>query len=255
MKVKLTVADQQYEIDVYAPIDISIPLEGNDKNPLAWYIDRPEIGPVIMGEFVGSVSSGRSSTNFNSISFNPHAHGTHTECLGHITHAFYSVQDALTTFFFLAELITIQPVKRGGDWVITKDQIQSALQSKLPEAVVIRTQPNEESKKHQNYSHTNPPYLLEEAARFLCDINVKHLLVDLPSVDKEKDAGRLLAHKAFWNVQDVVHVNDDARFFSTITEFVFVPDLVQDGTYLLNLQISSFVNDAAPSKPILYALK
>jgi hypothetical protein len=34
----------------------------------------------------------------------------------------------------------------------------------------------------------------------------------------------------------------------------FVSDEVKDGTYLLNLQIASFENDASPSKPVLYAI-
>ena len=79
-------------------------------------------------------------------------------------------------------------------------------------------------------------------------------MIDLPSVDKEKDDGKLLAHKAFWNVTDVNNLNDDARLDCTITEMIFVHDEVKDGTYLLNLQIASFENDASPSKPILYAI-
>jgi hypothetical protein len=34
---------------------------------------------------------------------------------------------------------------------------------------------------------------------------------------------------------------------------IYVKDVVLDGTYLLNLQITSFENDASPSKPVLYA--
>jgi hypothetical protein len=76
----------------------------------------------------------------------------------------------------------------------------------------------------------------------------------LPSVDKEKDEGKLLAHKAFWNVTDVKNLNVDARLDCTITEMIFVSDEVKDGSYLLNLQIASFENDASPSKPILYVI-
>jgi len=79
-------------------------------------------------------------------------------------------------------------------------------------------------------------------------------LIDLPSVDKEKDEGKLLAHKAFWNVKDINNVNEDAQFDATITEMIYVPDWVHDGFYLLNIQIASFVNDASPSKPILYQI-
>jgi hypothetical protein len=64
---------------------------------------------------------------------------------------------------------------------------------------------------------------------------IQHLLIDLPSVDKEKDEGKLLAHKAFWNVTDVNDLNLDARLEATITEMIYVPDNVADGSYLLNL--------------------
>ena len=76
----------------------------------------------------------------------------------------------------------------------------------------------------------------------------------MPSVDKEQDEGKLLAHKAFWNVTNVTTLNNDARLNCTITELIFVANEVEDGNYLLNLQIASFENDASPSKPILYKI-
>jgi kynurenine formamidase len=103
--------------------------------------------------------------------------------------------------------------------------------------------------------NTNPPYLSEEAAIFIRESGIQHLLIDLPSVDKEHDEGKLLAHKAFWNVKDVNNVNEDARFNCTITEMIYVNDAVKDGSYFLNLQIASFENDASPSKPVLYSLE
>jgi hypothetical protein len=39
---------------------------------------------------------------------------------------------------------------------------------------------------------------------------------------------------------------------ATITELIYVPNKVKDGTYFLNHQIAPFENDASPSKPILY---
>jgi len=79
-------------------------------------------------------------------------------------------------------------------------------------------------------------------------------LIDLPSVDREHDEGKLLAHKAFWNVKDVNCLNEDARKNCTITELVYVNDTIKDGSYILNIQIASFENDASPSKPILYKI-
>jgi kynurenine formamidase len=248
-----------FQIDLSKPIDISIPLTNTDENPIAWYIEKPVIEPVVFGDWIGKVSEGKSSTNFNNIFFNPHGHGTHTECLGHITREFYSVNQSLKQFFFLAELISVVPERQGEDLVITLDSIKTALDMTLKlgiprEAIIIRTIPNLESKKQLKYSNTNPPYLGEDAARFIRESGIKHLLIDLPSVDKEHDEGKLLAHKAFWNVTDVNNLNADARLDCTITEMIFVPNEVKDGSYLLNLQMASFENDASPSKPILYKI-
>jgi kynurenine formamidase len=243
-----------FQIDLSKPIDISIPLTNTDENPIAWYIEKPEIEPVKFGDWIGKVSEG-SSTNFNNIFFNPHGHGTHTECLGHITRDFYSINQCLKQFFFLAKLISVEPEVFGEDLIITKNQLQKALKTDNIDALVIRTLPNIEGKKHKNYSKTNPPYVSEEAAIFIREKGIKHLLIDLPSVDREEDGGKLLAHKAFWNVKNVATLNDDARLDCTITEMIFVPNEIPDGNYMLNIQIASFENDASPSKPILYKME
>nr|WP_199001545.1 cyclase family protein [Flavobacterium sp. ASV13] len=248
-----------FEIDLSKPIDISIPLTNTDENPIAWYIEKPVIEPVVFGDWIGKVSEGKSSTNFNNIFFNPHGHGTHTECLGHITNDFYSINQSLKQFFFFAKLITVEPQETEGDFIITKEQIQKALSaltspSVTNEALVIRTLPNQQAKKSKKYSNTNPPYLSEEAAIFIRESEIQHLLIDLPSVDKEHDEGKLLAHKAFWNVKDTFSLNANARLNATITEMIYVPNEIEDGNYILNLQIASFENDASPSKPILYKI-
>ena len=247
------------EIDLSKPIDISIPLTNTEENPIAWYIEKPVIEPVVFGDWIGKVSEGKSSTNFNNIFFNPHGHGTHTECLGHITNDFYSINQSLKQFFFFAKLITIEPEKIEEDLVITKDQVEKAMSISTSlngtiEALIVRTLPNEKDKKSRKYSNTNPPYLSEEAAIFIQESEIQHLLIDLPSVDREHDEGKLLAHKAFWNVKNTHKLNSDARFEATITEMIFVTNEIEDGNYLLNLQIASFENDASPSKPILYAI-
>ncbi len=238
---------KNHEIDLSKPLDISISLRGDASNVNAWYVGHPKIEPHTDGDFVGKITEG-ASTNFNDIWFNPHAHGTHTECVGHITEEFHSVNDSLKQFFFKAEVITLAPEKYQDDYVISKKQLSYALRNKQREAVVIRTLPNFKDKPSKQYSNTNPPYLLEEAAQYLVDKGVQHLLIDLPSIDKEKDAGALLAHKAFWNF------DGELRTKATITEFIFVPNSIEDGTYFLNLQVAPFENDASPSRPVLYKI-
>lgn len=244
MKAKI----KNHTIDLSKPLDISIALRGDISNVNAWYMDHPKIEPHTDGDFVGSIAEG-ASTNFNDIMFNPHAHGTHTECVGHITKEFRSINKTLNQFFFLAEVITIAPEKYQEDFVISRKQLQYAFGNKKRDALVIRTLPNFNDKNSKQYSNSNPPYLLEQAAQLLVEKGVRHLLIDLPSVDREKDAGALLAHKAFWNFEG------EMRTDATITEFVFVPNAIVDGTYYLNLQVAPFENDASPSRPVLYAIE
>lgn len=245
MKAEITYNQNTYIIDLSKPLDISLSLRGDDKNPVAWYLQYPKITPVRDGDFVGKVSEG-ASTNFNNIQFNPHAHGTHTECVGHITREFHSINDSLKKFFFTAKVISIEPEENGEDKIISEEQIRELLHKNEVEALVIRTHPNYIDKRTRKYSHTNWPYLQERAAKYIRECGVKHLLIDLPSVDKEKDEGKLLAHKAFWDYPKNMLLD------STITELIYVPNKIEDGHYILNLQIASFENDAVPSKPVLY---
>jgi arylformamidase len=249
MLAEITHKGKTFSVNLGEPIDISMPLKASKYAASAWYVDPLIIEPVQTEQFTGSVALG-GSVNFNNIFFNPHGHGTHTECVGHISKEFYSVNNALKTFFFTAELISVKPEKwPNGDEVITRSQVETALEGKSAEAIIIRTLPNLLEKRHRNYSSTNPPYLAAEAMEFLVNKGFEHLLIDLPSVDREMDEGVLASHHLFWNYPSAPNTQ------KTITEFVFVSDEVRDGRYLLNLQIAPFENDASPSKPILYEIK
>ena len=92
---------ETFEVDLLAPIDISIEMQPSPESVSAWYLDALTIEPVKGGGFVGAVNQG-GSVNFRNIAFNPHGHGTHTECLGHITPEVYNVNEHLKTFFFKA---------------------------------------------------------------------------------------------------------------------------------------------------------
>lgn len=233
-------------------IDCSIPLEASSENPRAWYVDAPVIEPVRTEQWTGSVAEG-GSVNFRNIFFNPHGHGTHTECLGHITPEVYSVNDVKIEPFMKAQLISITPEKRTMpdgtiDSVVTASQVESALQSSEPEALLIRTLPNDTKKRSTNYSSTNPTYFDVAIVELLNKAGIKHLLVDVPSVDREQDGGALVFHHAFWGVPD------HQRFDRTITELIYIDDMAEDGLYLLSIETAPFVNDATPSRPIIYPI-
>ncbi|MBV7269616.1 cyclase family protein [Winogradskyella luteola] len=238
---------RKLKIDLSQPLDISMPIKGNITNVNAWHIGPPKIEPEVFDNDIISVEEG-ASVNFNTITFNPHSHCTHTETVGHIVKESYSINKHLKQFFFLAEVVSVAPEKYMKDNVISAKQLQFALGNKKRDALVVRTLPNMKDKKSMQYSNTNWAYFMEDAINLLVRKGIKHLLFDLPSIDREEDGGELRAHNAFWNTKG--RLRKDA----TITELIYVSNKIEDGTYMLNLQIAPFENDATPSKPILYKI-
>lgn len=240
---------KQHVFDLSEPFDISIPLAEGVDVVNAFYAPYLLIEPVKAGNFVGDVRQG-GAVNFKNVTFNPHGNGTHTECVGHISPNGETLNQELRSFFFIATLISIYPqLMHNGDRVITKEQMEEALWGIQTQALIIRTLPNDSHKLHRNYSGTNPPYLHQEAAQLIAEREIDHLLIDLPSVDREEDGGLLLAHKAYWQYPE------HPRTGATITELIYVPDSLKDGVYLLNLMTTSLELDASPSKPVLYAVE
>lgn len=249
MEITLQHQGQHYLADLSKPLDISIPLREGLENVNCFYAPPMETQPVIAGDFVGSTKQG-GLVNFLNVRLNPHGNGTHTECVGHIAKETYTINKTLRKFHYLAHLVSVYPQKIvNGDRVIFKDQLAALFKKGDAPALIIRTLPNDEWKLKTNYSGSNPPYLDAAAVQYLVDCEVEHLLLDLPSVDREEDDGKLAAHKAFWNFAG------ERRTNCTITELIYVENTIKDGLYLVNLQIAPFEIDASPSKPVLYQVK
>jgi arylformamidase len=242
-------------IDTSEPLDLSIPISTRENSVRAWYLEKPEISPVRSNEFLGSIEEG-GSVNFRNIFFNPHGHGTHTESCGHITPKVHSVNSVLKSFFYRAVLISIHPNQiynesyKTTDLVITHEQVKQELMgNENIEALIIRTLPNDTNKIEKNYSDTNPPFFEDSVVDLLNNLSVKHFLTDLPSVDRELDGGVLSFHHRFWTVPE------NPNLERTITELVYVNSDIEDGEYILELQLAPIENDASPSRPILYKIK
>jgi hypothetical protein len=87
----------------------------------------------------------------------------------------------------------------------------------------------------------------------LAEHGVRHLLVDLPSVDPEEDGGALAAHRAFWGLPLGSQSASEARYpGASITELIQVPTDCVEGRYKLNLSLAPMQGDAVPSRPILF---
>ena len=81
-------------------------------------------------------------------------------------------------------------------------------------------------------------------------------MVDVPSIDRTHDQGRLSAHRLFFGLAPGETGLDAARRgAATVTELAFVPNELPDGPYLLELQVPELGGDALPSRPLLYPLR
>lgn len=247
MLIQIKINDEQYTADLEKGNDISIPLVSNG-GVRAFGADAYKADPYREGSFIGSLEAG-SPVNFYNIFINPHGNGTHTETVRHIDKRGESIYKTLKQSHFIAQLVTITPSKlKNGDFAIEEKAFENLKILNETKALIIRTLPNTKSKLSQNYTRTNPCYIASKFLQQLNKTNVQHLIIDLPSVDKEVDGGKLSSHNVFWNTNNTIELK------KTITEMAYIDNDIKDGLYLLNLQTISVDIDASPSKPILYAL-
>lgn len=247
MILNCSIGQRNYVADLRRPTDISIPLKHGANNPNCYFAEDVAFTVIRSGDFVGSVAEG-GVVNHKRVCIAPHGNGTHTETYGHLTDdAEATISATIKSIHCTAQVVSLQPAAMGDDVMIRYDDFMKAVDYPV-EAVVIRSLPNPADKLTRRYSGTNPPYLDPEIGRWLNEHAVRHLLTDLPSVDKEEDGGNLLTHRAFWGLPG--RVRKDA----TITELVYVPNTVEDGLYLLNLQVLNIALDVSPSRPVLFSL-
>jgi hypothetical protein len=205
------------------------------------------------------------------VTFIPHCNGTHTECAGHLTREPLDAYRVVPSGLIPALLLSVTPVAAGSaredtdpapeerDLLVTRQALQQAWPAAAPfapRALVVRTLPNPPAKQHRDYSGQNAPYLSRPAAQLLVERGIEHLVIDLPSIDREHDAGRLTAHRIFFGIPPgATQLKSAARVQATITELAYVPDSLRDGPCLLELQVPALSGDAVPSRPLLYALQ
>ena len=209
------------------------------------------------------------SCNCELITLIPHSNGTHTECAGHLTRERLDAWRIVPAGLVPALLLSVEaeapagegtdPAPQPTDRLITRRALERAWPAVLPfvpRAVVIRTLPNTPDKRTRDYTGQTPPYLSQEAAALLVSRGVLHLVVDVPSIDRAHDEGRLTAHRLFFGLpRGSVQLAAATRPAATSTELAFIPDTIADGAYLLELQVPALDGDAVPSRPLLYALE
>ena len=235
--------EKSYEVDFSKQYCLAIPLNQHQQ-PNAYFAPLYEASQHKVNGWVGDTREG-ASVNFYNLRINPHGNGTHTECVGHISKERYSIHQSLGSGRWIAQLISVYPkLTENGDRIIDQIEWEHGVQ-----AIIIRSMPNHPDKLSRNYSGANPPYLNADVSQKMADEDILHLLLDLPSVDGEEDGGALAAHKAFWRYPD------NPRLNATITEMIYVDNIIPDGLYLLEIQIPALELDASPSRPFIYALR
>ena len=263
MKAKISLKTIDFEVNFSKGNDISIPINFNGEQPNTYGVDIATSKPYQDGQFIGDTRKG-GPCNFETYSFTPHCNGTHTECIGHITDERVSVLTSLNQEMIPATLVSVTPRNttenytpdlNKEDLVITKEDLEMQLKNINPaflQGLIIRTLPNSDNKKSRDYMIVSPAFFSIDAMEYIVSLGVVHLLVDTPSVDRLLDDGHLSAHNIFWETNGK-EFNPTTQN-KTITEMIFAPSSLEDGTYLLNLQIPAFVSDAAPSRPIIYKI-
>lgn len=267
MKIAVEVNNKTYHINPNEPHHIAIPLNFNGAQPNAYGVEKATSKPCEAGELVGDTRRG-GSCNFEEYKFIPHCNGTHTESIGHITFDRISVHNSLKDTFIPATLISVKPENanktgetysvelKETDKLITKKSLEKTLKDadeNFLESLIVRILPNNDSKLEREYSKTLPPFFSTEAMWFIREKKVRHLVCDLPSIDRIFDEGKLVNHRIFWNIEvGKFEINENSFLENTITELVYVPDKIKDGTFILNLQIAAFSADASPARPVLF---
>jgi hypothetical protein len=271
LELQFSTHGRHWQVDPSTPIDLAVTLRFPGPQPRFFAADPATAAPLQAGGFTGTVSSG-ASCNCSVLTLAPHCHGTHTECVAHLTDNATDLAGLTPVPPALALLVSVRPAPLGDlalepaarhartDPVISRAMLADAASRWARDpwtALVVRTLPNDPDKQYRRYAGACPaPYFTADAMCWIVECDVTSLVVDLPSLDRADDGGALSAHRAFWGLPPAARDAREAqRGRALVTELAYVPDEFADGLYLLDLQVPAFATDAAPSRPVLYRIR
>mmetsp|Transcript_8900 Transcript_8900/g.14469 ORF Transcript_8900/g.14469 Transcript_8900/m.14469 type:complete len:289 (+) Transcript_8900:88-954(+) len=244
------IIDQSKSIELCQPVD---PHSEKEKQIGAFEIPPPQAEGWL------DVRKG-ATVNCYQVALCAHGNGTHTECVGHITKERVFVTSCQVPQFLPSLVVTVKPMNKGDDLVITRQAVEEVVAGhhwdEFIQGLVVRCI---HSTDQADYSNTNPPYFSNQAMLYIRDVlNIRHLLVNLPSVDREKSDPSMPCHSIFFGITPGSQSSPECnqRSQCTITELISFPSRgCVDGLYLLSLQVAPIKMDASPSRPVLYPLK
>ncbi len=268
--MRFEAGSRRLQADFAKPLSIAIPMNFQGPQPACFDAPPATATALRAGDFVGDMRKG-GTCNCELLTLAPHCNGTHTECVGHVTDARVAIADRLRGGVSLSLLISVpasdagdlqedsDPLPQPGDRLITAAALAASFArhpGPAPTALVVRTLMAGQG-PIQAYRGPSPaPYLSRQAAAWLVEHGIEHLVLDLPSADRAADGGRLTAHRIFFGLPPgSKDAQAAARPRASITELAWIAPAIEDGFYLLDLQIPPFLTDAAPSRPLLYAIR
>jgi hypothetical protein len=265
MQATFTLEGRTLGVDLARAVDLAIELDFAGPQPRHFGAPRASTRAFETQGFKGSVARG-ASCNCDLITLIPHCNGTHTESVGHLTRERFDAWRIIPAGPQPGLVLSVtpaaggaessEPVPHSDDRLITRAALAEAWPAQLPfspSVLVIRTFPNTPEKRVRDYTAAVPPYLTREATELLVARQISHLVVDLPSIDRTHDEGRLTAHRIFFGLpRGATQLDEAERRSATVTELAFVPEAVPDGPCLVELQVPALGGDAVPSRPLWY---
>jgi kynurenine formamidase len=269
MLAKVTIQGREFAFALDRGASLAIAIDFTGIGPRYFNAAPPISTAFGSGSFNGVVAKG-ASCNCRTITVTPHCHGTHTETVSHLLREPSDAWRVLPKQLLPAAVISVVPEPAretreqtapppwGTDSLVTERRLRAAFTQARPfepRALIVRTLPNDADKRARDYSDIVPPYFTQEAAEWLVARRIEHVVLDLPSIDRTHDDGKLTAHRIFFGLPPTsVERADAARGDCTITELAFVPNEIPDGSYALALQAAAIGGDAVPSQPIVYPM-
>jgi hypothetical protein len=258
-------------IDLGSAASLARPLAFDGHDPVHFGAPAPRRRALQLPGFSGEVGRG-ASCNCATLELTPHCNGTHTESVAHLVLEPLDACEVAPLAPLPALLLSLAPRAAGdtdedsdpapqpGDRLLTRAALRAIWPVGMPfvpRALVLRTTaPVAAPAPPAPHDDAIPPYLSRQLVTELVERGIEHLVVELPSIDRSHDQGRLCGHRLFFGLPPgSVRLAEARRAGCTITELAQVPAQWPDGPCALQLTMPRIAGDAVPSRPLLYRLE
>ena len=270
MNMQITLANRRFQVRTDHGVDISQRQSFDESQPRFFGAPAANSEALQSDEFCGDTAAG-GSCNVSRITTVVHCNGTHCESARHVSHNAPTIAETLSAALVPALVLTptqkradrqtdnLSVTPRPTDLVWTRTALEDAVADvKLEagliaslQAVILRSG----SVSGQDYDQQSYPFLTLDAARWLRQHQIAHVLTDTPSLDRADDEGQLSAHRIFFGLPLTGTQVPEYLPPRTITEMLHIPEKILDGLYLLNHNVAPWQQDAAPARPVLFPLE